>query len=80
MVKRMLMVGSSMEMAAMATGFSASAMVSPISNPSRPTTAQISPAFTSSTFFLPMPSKVYSSFTLLLLMLPSFLISATGIF
>jgi hypothetical protein len=44
MVNNILMVGSSIAMVCKASGFSKSAMVSPISNPSIPTTAQISPA------------------------------------
>ena len=55
-----------------------SAMVSPIPKSSKPTTAHKSPAITSVTFLLPMPSKTYNSFTLLFLMLPSACIKAIG--
>ena len=57
MVKSILIVGSSIAIVSKASGASISAMVSPISKPSRPTSAQISPAFIFSTFFLPNPSK-----------------------
>ena len=55
------MVGSSMAMVGNPSGFSASAMVSPISKSSSPTTAHKSPAATSFTFFLPNPSKTNNS-------------------
>ena len=61
MVKSMLMVGSSMAMGGSGSGLSKSQMVSPISNPSRPTTAQMSPEETDWTFLRPSPSKVCSS-------------------
>ena len=61
------------------SGFSRSATVSPISKPSRPTIAQISPASTSSIFLLPKPSKVWSSLILVFLMLPSRLTKDTDI-
>ena len=67
----MFIVGSSIGITSNASGFSKSAIVSPIWNPSIPTTAQISPAETSVTFFLPIPSNVYSSFTLLFVIVPS---------
>jgi hypothetical protein len=68
------MVGSSIEIRAKASGFSASARVSPISKSSRPTTAQISPALTSATFTLPKPSNTCNS--LILTFLPHPLLSA----
>ena len=56
------MVGSSIVIGGNASGFSKSATVSPISNPSKPTIAQISPHWTSVLIFsLPSPSNVYSS-------------------
>ena len=60
MVKSMLIVGSSIAMGGRASGFSASAMVSPISKSSIPTTAQMSPQWTSSTLDLPRPSNTIS--------------------
>ena len=59
-MKSMLMVGSSTAMGGSGSGFSISAMVSPISKPSMPTTAQMSPHWTSSTLALPRPSKTMS--------------------
>ena len=80
MVNNMLMVGSSMAIGAKASGFSKSAMVSPISNPSIPTRAQISPHWTSSTFCFPIPSKVMRSLILVFTKVtPSLLHSVTGI-
>ena len=55
------MVGSSMAIGGNASGFSKSQIVSPISNPSTPTIAQISPEETDSTFLRPNPSKVCTS-------------------
>ncbi|CUP46016.1 Uncharacterised protein [Segatella copri] len=46
MVKSMLMVGSSTAIGGSGSGFSKSQMVSPISNFSKPITAQISPEST----------------------------------
>ena len=77
MVNSMLMVGSSMAIFGNASGKSKSAMVSPISKPSMPTIAQMSPAPTLSTFTLPRPSKRYSSLILLLTILSLLLIKAT---
>ena len=65
MVNSMLNVGSSIFMNGNGSGFSKSAMVSPISKPSMPVTAQISPAFTSVAFAFPNPTKVYNSLILL---------------
>ena len=79
-MNNMFMVGSSILITANASGFSKSEMVSPISNPSIPTTAQISPLCTSSTFTLPNPTNVYSSLILDLTILPSFFIKETGMF
>ena len=60
MVKSMLIVGSSMAMGGRASGFSKSATVSPISKPSSPTTAQMSPQRALSTLLLPRPSNTIS--------------------
>jgi hypothetical protein len=54
------MVGSSIEIGGKASGFSKSAIVSPISKPSTPVTAQMSPQNASATSFRPRPSKVYN--------------------
>ncbi len=62
MVNSILMVGSSIAMVCNCSGVSISATVSPISKPSIPTIAQISPTSTESTFFRPRPSKTKSSF------------------
>ena len=67
-------------MTANCSGFSKSAIVSPISKPSIPTTAQISPLCTSSTLTFPKPSKVYNSLILDFTTLPSFFINETGMF
>ena len=61
MVNSILIVGSSMAMVGRASGASKSAIVSPISKPSKPITAHKSPAATASTFFRPNPSKRCSS-------------------
>ncbi|CAI8166320.1 MAG: Uncharacterised protein [Bacteroidota bacterium] len=61
MVNNILMVGSSIVIVGKASGASKSAIVSPISKSSKPTTAHKSPACTSSTFFLPNPSNTKSS-------------------
>jgi hypothetical protein len=61
MVNNILNVGSSILINGNASGLSKSAMVSPISKPSIPVTAQISPAFTSAAFTFPKPTKVYNS-------------------
>jgi hypothetical protein len=52
MVNTMLIVGSSIEMPGIASGFSGSTMVSPISKFSKPKMAQISPASTVVDFHL----------------------------
>ena len=57
MVKSIDIVGSSMAMVGRASGVAASAIVSPISKPSMPITAQMSPDATASTFLRPKPSK-----------------------
>ena len=62
MVNNILIVGSSIAIDCNASGFSKSATVSPISKPSKPTIAQISPACTLSTFLRPKPSNVCNSF------------------
>ena len=61
MVKSILIVGSSTAIGGSGSGFSKSAIVSPISNFSRPITAQMSPESTASVFLCPIPSKVWSS-------------------
>ena len=71
MVKVIDIVGSSMAMRGRASGVSASATVSPISNPSSPTMAQMSPLPTSCTRLRPIPSKVCSSLIRWRLMEPS---------
>ena len=70
-------VGSSMLIVGNDSGAVISATVSPISKPSKPTNAQSSPAETSSTFAFPKPSKTYSSFSLLFLIVPSLEINET---
>ena len=57
-------VGSSIAIVGSGSGFKKSVIVSPISNPSIPTNAQISPDSTSSIFTRPRPSKTFSSFIL----------------
>ncbi len=57
-VNNILIVGSSIAIVFNPSGFSISATVSPISKPSKPTIAQISPASTSSTFLRPKPSNM----------------------
>ena len=79
MVNNILIVGSSIAMVFIASGFSISATVSPISNPSKPTRAQISPACTSSTFLRPSPSKVCNSLIFVFFTLPSLFTKATCI-
>ena len=76
----MLMVGLSISMCGNASGFSASAMVSPISNPSIPFTATISPACASLVLLLPKPSKVINSLMRAFLMVPSRWHKLTGMF
>ena len=80
MVNNILIVGSSIEIAAIGSGFSISANVSPISNPSIPTIAQISPAGTSSTLIFAIPSNNIRSLIRERTIAPSRLINATGIF
>ncbi len=53
----MFNVGSSIAVLSNGSGFSRSTKESPIWKASKPTTAQISPACTSVTFFFPNPSK-----------------------
>ena len=66
MVKSIDIVGSSIAMGGSGSGFSKSQIVSPISKPSIPTMAQISPHCTLSTFALPRPSKTINSLILVL--------------
>ena len=79
-VNNILIVGSSIAMVCKASGFSESATVSPISNPSIPTMAQISPAITSCTFLRPRPSKVCNSLILDFMIVPSLFTKEIGIF
>ena len=65
------MVGSSMAIGGSGSAFSASQILSPISNLSKPMIAQISPEDTSLTFCLPNPLNTLSSFILHLCELPS---------
>ncbi|MNS48283.1 hypothetical protein D3C72_808490 [compost metagenome] len=78
-VNNMLIVGSSIAIVCNASGFSKSATVSPISKPSIPTIAQMSPAITSSTFLRPRPSKVCNSLILDFMILPSLFTNEIGI-
>ena len=78
MLNCIFIVGSSTLVTGNASGSSKSAMVSPMLNPSMPTTAQMSPACTSATFFFPNPSKMYSSLTRLFTILPSNFINEMG--
>ena len=66
-MKRRLIVGSSTAIRTIASGFSRSEIVSPISNSSIPLIAQISPARTESTFSLAKPVKTKSSLALIFL-------------
>ncbi len=72
-------VGSSTVIGGRATGLSKSAMVSPMSTPSRPTTAQMSPAATSSVSTRPRRSKTYSWATVSSMRRPSCLSSAIAL-
>ena len=76
-VNSILIVGSSIVIDGRASGLSGSEIVSPISKPSSPVTAQISPAVTLSTFTLANPSYKKSSFTLVLSTDPSLFTRAT---
>ena len=76
----MLIVGLSISICAKASGFSRSAIVSPISNPSIPFKATISPALASEIFVFPKPSKAINSLIRAFLILPSRKQSETGIF
>ena len=67
MVKSIDIVGSSILIGGSGSGFSKSHIVSPISKPSIPTKAHISPHSTFSTLLLPSPSKTISSLILLLI-------------
>ena len=77
----MLIVGSSIAIAAIAvSGFSASAMVSLISNPSIPTIAHIFRQVLHRLFTFAIPSKSIKSFILDLDMVLSRFINAAGMF
>ena len=78
-VNNILIVGSSIAIEANASGFSKSAIVSPISKPSTPTIAQISPAITSVTFLRPRPSKVCNSLIRDFTTVPSLFTNEIGI-
>ncbi len=71
MVKVIDIVGSSIAILGRGSGLSGVLTVSPISKPSMPTSAHMSPFSTHSTFLRPMPSKVWSSFTFWRLTVPS---------
>ncbi len=71
MVNSILMVGSSTAMAFKASGAEASATVSPISNPSMPIRAQISPELSSETLERPNPSNVFNSLIFIFCFVPS---------
>ena len=79
-VKIMLMVGSSIFIGGNASGFSISAIVSPISNPSIPLMAHISPTFTCLTLIFPSPSKTYNSLIFVFICELSLFMRHTGIF
>ena len=79
MVNNILIVGSSIAIVCKASGFSKSAMVSPISKPSIPMIAHISPAITSCTFLRPRPSKVCNSLILDFITFPSLFTKDIGI-
>ena len=70
-VNNILIVGWSISVLGNASGFSKSAIVSPISNPSIPVIAQISPQGTFSTWILPIPSNTCNSLILTFLVEPS---------
>lgn len=79
-VNNMLIVGSSIAIGSSGSGFSKSQIVSPISNPSMPTSAQISPHSTRSTLVLLNPSNtIRSLIRVLTIVLPSRLASVIGI-
>ena len=78
MVNTIDIVGSSMAIRGNGSGCSTSVTVSPISNPSIPTNAQISPDPTLCTFFRPIPSKVCSSLMRWRATVPSFLQTPTS--
>ena len=75
MVNSILIVGSLMAIGSKGSGVSTSQIESPISKPSIPTSAQISPEATDFTFSLPRPVKTCSSLIFCFLMLPSGLTS-----
>ena len=77
-VNNILIVGSSIAMVGSPSGDSISATVSPISKSSNPTMAHKSPATTSSTFFLPSPSKTSNSLILDFTIEPSLLTNETA--
>ena len=76
----MLMVGLSISIVGKASGISGSAIVSPISNPSIPFTATISPAMASFVLDFPSPSNVINSLMRAFFTLPSLRHNAMGIF
>ncbi len=78
MENNMLMVGLSISIVGIASGVSGSAIVSPISKPSIPFTATISPATASFVFDLPRPSKVINSLIRAFFTVPSLRHSAIG--
>ncbi|MPN20259.1 hypothetical protein SDC9_167637 [bioreactor metagenome] len=80
MVNTMLMVGSSMAIGFSGSGLRMSQIESPISKPSIPTSAQISPDFTSLVLVLPSPVKVCNSLILDLTTDPSRFTRLTSMF
>ena len=80
MVKVIDIVGSSMAMRGSGSGLLASAMVSPISKPSNPTIAQMSPERTDCTRLRLIPSNTCSSLMRCLLTEPSFRHRAMSMF
>ena len=78
-VNNILIVGSSIAIVGSASGSRASATVSPISKSSKPMIAQISPACTSCTSFLPKPSNKFNSLIRDLVTVPSLLTKLTAI-
>ena len=79
MVNTILMVGSSIAIGFNGSGFAKSAIESPISKPSIPTNAQISPDFTSAARVRPNPVKVCNSLIRDLIGVPSLFTRFTSI-
>ena len=71
MVNNILIVGWSTSILGKASGSSKSAMVSPISKPSNPVIAHMSPLLTFEVLAFPIPSKTCNSLILTFLVEPS---------